>query len=365
MGNTLSSLATALKAALPTVAAGAAGGLAAGQGRDPLRAAEPVLEGQKEKAKREQALSDETARQTQEYLNTHPWDLASNPELGKEARMGPALIAAVGAQGKSVLQSMLGIDKLEKPEGHGANPMDWADLAKQNAAYEPTLNQLRAMRAQNPQYASFIDAHIAAIEGYQKQNTGYANAQAKLGNPGFSTPQTRDTDARIAETHSRDVSTEEDRKARLGESATAHADAEQARQASQAETVSRDKATEQARRASQAETGLKSLDAERDKLLADFEKLTDAQKPDAKVRVDSHNAAASLFYKKHPGAGAPTLLKWTAGVPSKGFLGGHLPGGRTATAPTIEAVPPMYGESKKLGKSGWRDANGVFYPDQD
>lgn len=102
----------------------------------------------------------------------------------------------------------------------------------------------------------------------------------------------------------------------------------------------------------------KVIEANRDKLLADFEKLPDSAKPAAEARVNGYNAMASQFYRKHADAGAPTLLKFTAG--KKGSFGPLNVGG---VAPTVEAVPPQYGTNKKTGQSGWLDADGNFYPE--
>lgn len=109
----------------------------------------------------------------------------------------------------------------------------------------------------------------------------------------------------------------------------------------------------------------KNIDAQRDKLLADFAKLPDAAKPAAEARVKGYNTQASMFYRKHANSGAPTLLKFNAGKPGTGLRGYPTAlGGYTGTAtvePTIEAVPPEYGSYK--GKSGWIDADGNFYPE--
>ena len=100
----------------------------------------------------------------------------------------------------------------------------------------------------------------------------------------------------------------------------------------------------------------KVIDSNRDKLLADFEKLPSGAKANAEARVTGYNAMASTFYRKHSDAGAPTLLKFNPG--KKGSMGPLNIGG---TDPTIEAVPPQYGTNKKTGATGWVDADGNFY----
>lgn len=113
------------------------------------------------------------------------------------------------------------------------------------------------------------------------------------------------------------------------------------------------KKTEDAdKRQQQIATLGKGIDANRDKILADFAKTPT---PAIKARVDSYNSTAGEFYRKHAGIGAPTLLKYS----EEDQIGETLRG----KAPNVEAVPPTYGNYK--GKSGFIDADGYFYPDQD
>ncbi len=105
----------------------------------------------------------------------------------------------------------------------------------------------------------------------------------------------------------------------------------------------------------------KSIDAERDSILGNF-----AKKPSAafEAQVKAHNARASMFYRKHADAGAPTLLKFTAGQEGS-TLRGVAGIGKPTVDPTIEAMPPQYGTNKKTGQSGWIDADGNFYAETD
>jgi len=123
----------------------------------------------------------------------------------------------------------------------------------------------------------------------------------------------------------------------------------------------RDDATKQAR----TETLKKTIDTEVDKITADFAAAAGKGNPDDiksafKARADSYNSSASMFYRKHADAGAPTLLKFKQGVAGTG-LRGTMGMGKPGESPTLEAVPPQYGNYK--GKSGWLDADGNFYPD--
>jgi hypothetical protein len=123
----------------------------------------------------------------------------------------------------------------------------------------------------------------------------------------------------------------------------------------------RDDATKQAR----TETLKKTIDTEVDKITADFAAAAGKGNPDDiksafKARADSYNSSASMFYRKHADAGAPTLLKFKQGVAGTG-LRGTMGMGTPGESPSLEAVPPQYGNYK--GKSGWLDADGNFYPD--
>lgn len=103
----------------------------------------------------------------------------------------------------------------------------------------------------------------------------------------------------------------------------------------------------------------KNIDTERDKVLADFAKTPT---PAVKARVDGYNASASMFYKRHANAGAPTLLKYSEEPGTmQGLTGGKL----GSPNPKVEAVAPQYGTNKKTGQSGWLDADGNFYADSD
>ena len=128
-----------------------------------------------------------------------------------------------------------------------------------------------------------------------------------------------------------------------------------------------EKERDQATKDSKVETLKRTVDTAADKITADFAAAAGKQNPDDiksafKARADSYNASAAQFYRKHADAGAPTLLKFNPGVPGKGLLRGAIPGlGTPGESPTLEAVPPRYGNYK--GKSGWLDADGNFYPD--
>ena len=121
------------------------------------------------------------------------------------------------------------------------------------------------------------------------------------------------------------------------------------------------KMTDDETRQTHIATMAKGIDGERDKLLQDFAKLPDAAKPAAEARVKGYNSSAAMFYQKHASAGAPTLLKFTAGTPGSGLRG--YPTGQGAVAPTIEAVPPSYVSYK--GQAGWMDGDNNFYPESD
>jgi hypothetical protein len=120
------------------------------------------------------------------------------------------------------------------------------------------------------------------------------------------------------------------------------------------------------KRAALDATQAKNIDSNRDKLLADWEKLKEPDRLAAGsamgARVKGHNAMASQFYRKHADAGAPTLLKFTPGKASGGYriAGGT---GEEPVSSTIEVVPPEYGTNKKTGQIGWKDADGNFYPE--
>jgi hypothetical protein len=126
-----------------------------------------------------------------------------------------------------------------------------------------------------------------------------------------------------------------------------------------------EKERDQATKDSKVETLKRTLDTGADKITADFAAAAGKQNSDDiksafKARADSYNTSAAQFYRKHADAGAPTLLKFKEGVKSTG-LGGTMGLGTAGVSPTLEAVPPQYGNYK--GKSGWLDADGNFYPD--
>jgi hypothetical protein len=318
-----------------------------------------------------------------ELYVTHPW-LAATQEGKKNAAriLGPENAKALEMVGQHT-QQMMGA--MPQPGGGGMEPagaspaqapsggMAQAAAGAGGAQGQPQMPQRPPWMkdSQDPRYWEQYLAHSAqfkqqhpnwaqdpTVAANVKAQDDYANRMLAVTQK---SQQYQQTQQRLTQEHE-DVTalrkqTLESQQQSRAETAALREQSLQATEQARKDTadlqkqiIALKKTRDETQRQNQVSQLAKSIDAQRDKILADFQKTPS---PAVKARVDGYNASAEMFYRKHATAGAPTLLKYSVGP------AGYIESG----TPTVEAVPPQYGTNKKTGQSGWFDANNNFYPE--
>lgn len=304
-----------------------------------------------------------------DHLKAHPED-AATPEFAKYGKKiygehwePMQQILGFAAQAKQKEQAQFdqltggGGQPQQTPQGGQRQPASGAQIPQTPDEWEAYRHKLIQARGHftDPAHLKALDDEIA----FAKDQTDKAEHHQEFEQTAADRKQAHaDTEADREATRAGQAET---RSMMMGMKATQ----DQFERDYKTQQQSLEKERDQATKDSKVETLKRTLDTGADKITADFAAAAGKQNPDDiksafKARADSYNTSAAQFYRKHADAGAPTLLKFKEGVKSTG-LGGTMGLGTAGVSPTLEAVPPQYGNYK--GKSGWLDADGNFYPD--